>query len=235
MLGCQSIANNYWILLDYLASVQLVINFISTRWQAKSCISSKEFLKPFHQSHWWKWDLISQMAEEACHHRVGIHDITIWIIWGTSADYRLHVYTFLSTHLSSPFSFHLVWGGVRNVGGGTERFRNLLCHMWYIPLAITHLRDCFPAFPRLSGTQDRAGIQDCFILCCDSGIMPFGSWTVQPAWNQIVKWLICFELSFFSFLLPIFPFPFFLGPRAFMLFSVCPVFPRARIHSGVFF
>lgn len=84
------------------------------------------------------------------------------------------------------------------------------------------LRVCFAAFPRLSGKLDiRAGIQDCFMSCSCSGIITFGSWPSQPAWNQIGIWT-----SLFQFSQTLVSFPFLPGPRAFLLISVCPVFLR---------
>lgn len=139
------------ILLDCSSSVLLVINFPSpTRWQSKSCYQFKcNSFKNFFElivcwiclSHWWNWDLTRlkwRKKRNTCQP---------FGHWGTSMNYACALFSLCTS--PPPQVFHLAWGGVWNVGGGTERLRNLPCYMWYIPLAITGLRDCYPAFPRL--------------------------------------------------------------------------------------
>lgn len=116
---------------------------------------------------------------------------------------KLYVSTFPSAHLPSPISFLPGLGWSEECGWRDRRVQK---SMIYVTCSIGNywskrLFSCF--FPPFLVTKDRAGIQDYFILCCCSGIMPFGSWPSQPAWNQIVKRLIClwvflFQLSFTS-------------------------------------
>lgn len=97
--------------------------------------------------------------------------------------------------LFSPISFSP--GEVRNVGEGTEMFGNLLCWICYIPMVITEI--VFLPFSDFLVIKDRAGIRDCFITAAALGLfIPFGKWSSQPAWNQIVKWFISFPASLFQ-------------------------------------
>lgn len=78
--------------------------------------------------------------------------------------------------------------------------------------------------------KDRAGIQDCFITLLL--LQDYSLWEmIIPASLkpncEVVYQFFSFPFSVVSnSVFPIFP-----EPRAFKLFSVCPVFPRARIHS----
>lgn len=148
-------------------------------------------------SHWWNWGLIRLMEDEACHCRIGIHVITIWIIWGTSANSTC---TLFSLHTSLPPQF-FIWLGVelRMWVEGQEglEISYVVCDIFHWQSLVWEI--VFLLFPDFLVTKDRAGIQGCFILCCCSGIMPLGSWTFQPAWNQTVKWLISFWAPLFQF------------------------------------
>lgn len=132
---------------------------------------------------------------------------------------RLHKSTFLSAYLPSPptFVFHLVWGGVKNVGGGTERFKNLLYCIWYIPLAITGLRDCFSAVSRLSGNQ-RLDLVFMIASCSAAalGLCPLGvDHSSQPE-TKLWSGLFGFEIPIFSFLKLCFLFHF---PRTYVFYA----------------
>jgi hypothetical protein len=100
---------------------------------------------------WWKWGLTLGLQRSWSLYGRTCFTIS-WIIWGVFQKCR---HFLNSTCFPDSSIYHLVWDGVRNVDRGIKHRKVSTSPMLYLIYSISEhcLKNCFPAFPRLSGNR----------------------------------------------------------------------------------